>query len=149
MWLPPRLPFPIMDLLVNAEAAPMTLQRKSDVSPSSTMDELPTYSTAPPSPVTQSSGSGHMLTIREGMVFAYGGSSLCEEGETFVAHLGLGEDCEWGEPVPTPTPVAMPEGVLGAPVEVAAGNLHSLVLCGDVGAARGRAPCRCVACQQL
>ena len=102
-----------------------------DLSPSSTMDELP-KSTAPatPSPAhtTCSSGGNHTLTVCDGNVLACGGSSLFEEGETFVAHLGLGEDREWGEPVHTPMPVVT---CLGPAVEVGCGALHSLILCAD------------------
>jgi len=112
-----------------------------DFSPASTMDELPKSmsflelpkSTAPaaPSPAhtTCASGGNHTLTICDGNVLACGGSSLCDEGETFVAHLGLGEDCEWGEPVATPTPVTTT--CLGPAVEVGCGALHSLILCAD------------------
>ena len=112
-----------------------------DFSPASTMDELPKSmsflelpkSTAPaaPSPAhtTCASGGNHTLTICDGNVLACGGSSLCDEGETFVAHLGLGEDCEWGEPVSTPTPVTTT--CLGPAVEVGCGALHSLILCAD------------------
>ena len=103
-----------------------------DFSPASTMDELP-KSTAPaaPSPAhtTCASGGNHTLTICDGNVLACGGSSLFEEGETFVAHLGLGEDREWGEPVHTPMPVVTT--CLGPAVEVGCGALHSLILCAD------------------
>jgi len=46
-----------------------------------------------------------------------------EEGETFIAHLGLGE--EWGQPVTEPTPLRADFGNVRS---VAAGTLHSLVL---------------------
>jgi len=104
---------------------------KQDVSPSSTMDRLPkpTVTTAPSPPYTTCAfGGNHTLTICDGSVLACGGSSLCEEGDTFVAHLGLGEDHEWGEPVTTPTPVATTNP---GPIEVGAGSLHSLILCAD------------------
>jgi len=59
-------------------------------------------------------------------VLVHGGSALFEEGENFVAHLGLGN--EWGDPVDSPRPVALPAGTVC--VEVAAGSLHSLFLSG-------------------
>ena len=104
-----------------------------EVSPSSTMDELqhPLMDELQlPSPLhtTCASGGNHTLTIVDGNVLACGGSLLCEEGEMFVAHLGPGKDCEWGEPVPTPTPVATTRGPA---VEVGCGALHSLILCAD------------------
>lgn len=52
-------------------------------------------------------------------------SQLYEEGECFIAHLGLGE--EWGELVEKPTAMMLPDES-GSIVEVAAGNLHSLLL---------------------
>ena len=103
-----------------------------DLSPASTMDELPKSTapaTPPPARTTSATSGCHTLTICDGNVLACGGSSLCEEGETFVAHLGLGEDCEWGEPVATPTPVVTT--CLGPAVEVGCGALHSLILCAD------------------
>ena len=99
-----------------------------DLSPSSTMHELPkSHATPTPARITCASGRHHSLSICDGKVLACGGSSLYEEGETFVAHLGLGEDREWGEPVSTPQPVAC----AGQAVEVGCGALHSLVLCAD------------------
>jgi len=53
---------------------------------------------------------------------------MYDEGETFVAHLGLGKDCEWGDPVATPTAVTT---TMGPAVEVGCGALHSLILCAD------------------
>ena len=99
-----------------------------DLSPSSTMHELPkSHATPTPALITCASGGNHTLSICDGKVLACGGSSLYEEGETFVAHLGLGEDREWGEPVSTPQPVAC----AGQAVEVGCGALHSLILCAD------------------
>ena len=99
-----------------------------DLSPSSTMHELPkSHATPTPARITCASGGSHTLSICDGKVLACGGSSLYEEGETFVAHLGLGEDREWGEPVSTPQPVAC----AGQAVEVGCGALHSLILCAD------------------
>lgn len=108
-----------------------TIQRGGsvgDLSPSSTMHELPKpHATPAPARITCASGDNHTLSICDGKVLACGGSSLYEEGETFVAHLGLGEDREWGEPVSTPQPVAC----AGQAVEVGCGALHSLILCAD------------------
>ena len=79
------------------------------------------------SPVTMRS----KLSILDGAAYSCGGSELYEEGLAFVGHLGLGD--EWGEPVSEPRPmlfglqVSLPCCV----VAVAAGNLHSLVLCED------------------
>jgi len=73
----------------------------------------------------RASGKRHELQIRDGgVVFAMGDSSLSEEGELWLGHLGHG--VEWGERVATPTAVRLPAG--NVIVEVAAGNLHSLFL---------------------
>lgn len=76
----------------------------------------------------RASGTRHVLQIGdEGEVLAKGDSSLIEEGEAWIGHLGLG--VEWGERVEAPTAVALPSTC--AIVEVAAGDLHSLFLCGS------------------
>jgi len=84
------------------------------------MDLLPS---SRPQRRMQSFSAHHSLQIVEGSALAQGGSALCEEGETFIAHLGLGED--WGEPISSPRPAVLP----AACIEVAAGALHSLFLC--------------------
>jgi alpha-tubulin suppressor-like RCC1 family protein len=116
---------------------PATLGKPpAGVSPSSTMDMLPMDCypkvAAPPSHraslllAATAASEQHALQVdAAGGVLVCGGSALQEEGETFVAHLGLGE--EWGAPVAAPTPLAAnPE--LGRARAVAAGSLHSLVL---------------------
>jgi len=72
-------------------------------------------------------GKRHSLAIHEGQAYSWGESALEEEGEVFVAHLGHGE--QWGARVETPTPLAGQAGI--SVVEVAAGNMHSLVLSSD------------------
>lgn len=102
----------------------------SNISPSSTMDELPFQKDAAKAPQrrTLSQGARHTLEVAEnGVATARGGSRLEEEGEMFLAHLGTGGD-EWGEPLASPRTVILPPAA-GACVEVAAGDLHSLFLC--------------------
>lgn len=98
------------------------------VSPSSTLDLIlpPTLTPAPPRR-SEASGSQHSLWILEGgsAVSSAGASDLWEEGECFIAHLG--QECDWGEPVASPQLMKLPEG-LAPVVEVAAGNLHTLLL---------------------
>jgi len=105
-----------------------------NISPSSTLDIL---EQAPASPQIQiasvtrrltAQSARHVLSIDQGgRVCAAGDSALEEEGECFIAHLGLGD--EWGAPVDRerPAPIELPEGT-AAIVEVAAGDLHSLLL---------------------
>jgi len=84
----------------------------------------------PPAPLRQkrASGARHVLQISDdGVVFAMGDSALDEEGEAWLGHLGHG--VEWGERVATPTAVSLPTEC--EVVAVAAGNLHSLFLCGS------------------
>lgn len=123
-------------------AAGNGLKKVPSVSPCSTMEALPgesfaatasaamkKASVAPPPPTREASGRNHSLRLAEdGSVLVSGGSTLEEEGEVFIAHLGLGE--EWGEPVTTPAVMCAP-AQLQAPLEVAAGDLHSLILCKD------------------
>lgn len=102
----------------------------SNISPSSTMDELPFQKDAAKAPQrrTLDHGARHTLEVAEnGVATARGGSRLEEEGEMFLAHLGTGGD-EWGEPLASPRTVILPPAA-GACVEVAAGDLHSLFLC--------------------
>jgi len=91
-------------------------------SPSSTMDTL-----RPPKPAgaTACAASAHhaIRIAPDGAVLVSGSSALHEEGEVFVAHLGLGE--VWGAPVASPTPLNVP--ILRA-TAAAAGSLHSLLL---------------------
>jgi len=54
---------------------------------------------------------------------------MVDEGQTFLCHLGLGKEFEWGEPVLDPAPVLLPASLS----EVASGNLHSLFLSSDGG----------------
>lgn len=80
---------------------------------------------------THASSAHHSLEIAShGKVHVLGGSALCEEGEVFIGHLGLGT--EWGQPLTVACAVALPPNT-GMCVEVAAGSLHSLFLC-DGGA---------------
>jgi len=118
------------------------LKKVPSVSPCSTMEALPGESfaaaaaaamkkvgVAPPPPAREASGRNHSLRVAEdGSVLVTGGSALEEEGEIFIAHLGLGE--EWGEPVSNAVAMRAPSQ-LQAPLEVAAGDLHSLILCDD------------------
>jgi len=71
----------------------------------------------------------HLLYVREGAAYSCGGSELYEEGEAFIAHLGHGKD--WGEHALTPCPMLFTVTCPARVVQVAAGNLHSLVLCAD------------------
>jgi len=71
----------------------------------------------------------HLLLIRDGAAFACGGSELYEEGEAFIGHLGHGED--WGEHVLSPRRMLFALACPARVVQVAAGSLHSLVLCED------------------
>lgn len=77
---------------------------------------------------TIAAGGRHSLAIRSGHVFSWGGGALWDEGEVFVAHLGRG--IEWGDADPLPAAVTGLEGVHA--VEVAAGDMHSMVV-GDDG----------------
>ena len=109
----------------------------TSISPSSTMELLPTEKThnlhqrwrdwhAQEPPLrTRANSIHHHLEVRgqDGAAVARGGSALVEEGETFIAHLGLGGEA-WGEPVQAPSAVCLPQGL--ACSEVAAGDLHSL-----------------------
>ena len=102
----------------------------SSVSPSSTMDDLPTQSNPAVHRRIHAATEHHTLEIcKDGVVRAHGGSAMCEEGDTFIAHLGIG--CEWGSPIDVAREVALPS--TAACLEVAAGRLHSLFLC-DAGA---------------
>ena len=116
---------------------PETLPQKEcigEISPSSTLDVLPgpprQEPAKPPSPppADKSSSRHHMLQVRleDGAVLARGESGMCEEGEFFIGHLGVGE--EWGEPVTSWKTVALPSAAQPCK-EVAAGDLHSLFLC--------------------
>ena len=102
------------------------IDSKGEISPSSTLDLLPT-STASHVTRRRASSAHHTLEIRpnDGTVVAYGASALEEEGDNFLAHLGIGD--EWGQRVVQPKPV---RGITQC-IEVAAGDLHSLFLCGD------------------
>mmetsp|Transcript_37878 Transcript_37878/g.121885 ORF Transcript_37878/g.121885 Transcript_37878/m.121885 type:complete len:346 (+) Transcript_37878:57-1094(+) len=117
----------------------MSKKAPAGVSPCSTMDMLqfdmfpkppaqpsPRAGDAPPLLASMASSERHALQVDEaGEVLVCGGSALQDEGETFVAHLGLG--VEWGAPIAAPTPLAAnPE--LGQAHAVAAGSLHSLIL---------------------
>jgi len=100
------------------------------VSPSSTMDllpESPGARAAPfPDPLLESTSDYHALKVdRIGGVLVCGGSSMQEEGETFIAHLGLGS--EWGAPIVPAIPLA-DDPARGKARSVAAGSLHSLIL---------------------
>ena len=99
----------------------------SNISPSSTMESLPTNAAA--WHLRKRARSAHHLIEvgADGVVRARGGSGLYEEGEAFLGHLGLGE--EWGEPLTSFRAVALPASA-GSCIEVAAGDLHSLFLCG-------------------
>ena len=81
----------------------------------------------PPKPAgaTACAASAHhaIRIAPDGAVLVSGSSALHEEGEVFVAHLGLGE--VWGAPVASPTPLNVP--ILRA-TAAAAGSLHSLLL---------------------
>lgn len=83
----------------------------------------------PPAPVPlqkRASGARHVLQINDGgAVLSMGDSSLMEEGEAWLGHLGQG--VEWGDRVASPTPVSLPQKC--EIVGVAAGSLHSLFLC--------------------
>ena len=71
------------------------IDSKGEISPSSTLDLLPT-STASHVTRRRASSAHHTLEIRpnDGTVVAYGASALEEEGDNF-AHLGIGD--EWGQ----------------------------------------------------
>lgn len=74
-------------------------------------------------------GEHHALSILpSGMVVSSGSSALYEEGECFIAHLGIGKD--WGSAVAAPVAMHLTEG-MSQVVEVSAGRLHSLLLCSD------------------
>ena len=76
-------------------------------------------------PLVQASGRQHTLCVRDGgRAYAWGSSSLEDEGFVFVAHLGIGET--WGDAISVPRPML---GVAARVVLVATGDLHSLVLC--------------------
>lgn len=109
--------------------AELKLPPSATVSPSSTLDLLPEQAAPSPSKTTQrrvvDQAPHHALRIVDGRCLSSGDSALEEEGECFIAHLGLGE--EWGMPVERPTAMSLPEG--SAPImEVAAGDMHSLLL---------------------
>ena len=74
------------------------IDSKGEISPSSTLDLLPT-STASHVTRRRASSAHHTLEIRpnDGTVVAYGASALEEEGDNFLAHLGIGD--EWGQRV--------------------------------------------------
>lgn len=105
------------------------------ISPSSTLDEdfqrslvdaIGLRNDDSPRRALSASSANHTLNLRaNGTVVAKGASSLEEEGEYFLGHLGIG--IEWGEPVEV-TACELPSDC-GAVVEVAAGQLHSLFLC--------------------
>jgi len=101
------------------------------ISPSSTLDLLPVPplpATPSPSPRAIAFSAHHLLQIQGDRALSVGGSALQEEGEVFVGHLGTGD--EWtDQPRRTPLDVTLPADA-GACVEVAAGDLHSLFLCG-------------------
>jgi len=71
----------------------------------------------------------HLLYVRGGAAYSCGGSELYEDGEAFIGHLGHGDT--WGEHVHTPQPMLFAVACQAVVVQVAAGNLHSLVLCAD------------------
>lgn len=107
-----------------AQVAMPKVPSLSSISPSSTMDLLPTQQ---PARRLRAKGAHHTLDLTpQGKATALGSSSLEEEGEVFIAHLGT--SFEWGEPIVQAREVLLPENA-GACVEVAAGNLHSLFLC--------------------
>ena len=80
-------------------------------------------------PLMQASGRRHTLCVRDGRAHAWGGSSLIDEGATFIAHLGTGE--AWGDVVPAPRPMLFAQAAATRAMLVATGDLHSLVLCSD------------------
>ena len=102
------------------------------ISPSSTMDEdfhrslVEEILPRTPKRQLRASSANHTLMVRaDGTVMAHGCSSLEEEGEYYLGHLGVG--LEWGNAVGLTT-CQLPGGC-GEVVEVAAGKLHSLFLC--------------------
>ena len=108
------------------------------ISPSSTLDLLPTVQKRPqPLRRQRFSNENYAITIQEdGRAFAVGASSLTDaEGNVFVGHLGCcnGADSSvWAEqPVAAPTEVIFPESVRGQVIEVAGGDAHSLFLLRD------------------
>lgn len=121
-------------LAINTHLAPRLEGKEGigvGISPSSTLDILPVpprpAAPAPP-PRTIAVSAHYLLRIQGGRAVAQGGSDLYEEGEVFVAHLGTGD--EWADlPRRTLSEVSLPADA-GACIEVAAGDLHSLFLCG-------------------
>ena len=96
------------------------------------VDSVIDLSDTPPAdcgPLMQASGRRHTLCVRDGRAHAWGGSSLIDEGATFIAHLGTGE--AWGDVVPAPRPMLFAQAAATRAVLVATGDLHSLVLCSD------------------
>ena len=96
------------------------------------VDSVIDLSDTPPAdcgPLMQASGRRHTLCVRDGRAHAWGGSSLIDEGATFIAHLGTGE--AWGDVVPAPRPMLFAQAAATRAMLVATGDLHSLVLCSD------------------
>jgi len=76
-------------------------------------------------------GKNHTLSILEdGSAQSHGDSELYEEGESFLGHLGHGE--EWGEAVSEPRPMLFAVACCARVIGIAVGDLNSLVL-GDFG----------------
>ena len=121
------------------------------LSPTSTLNELPSTRELPsdPPPVVdlaspasagdvcrvmagrrqRFSGEHFLVVLEGGRAFASGGSSMSDEdGDVFIAHLGLGDD--WSSrPIPAATEVLFPAEKQC--IEVACGSLHSVYLLHD------------------